>query len=327
MTKAKWYFPKDADIESLRGHRIAVLGYGNQGRSQALNLRDSGLEVIIGNREDKYRERAQKDNFQVEAIAKATKEGEYVMCLLPDEVLPPVYEKEIAPNLDRNNAFSLASGYNVRYDAIRLPDYIDVLLVAPRMGGPGVRERFKQGKGFPCLIGVEQDASGKALKRAISLATAIGSGQCLMSSCEEETIVDLFGEQLCGFNLYGTQLAFELLTQAGCSPEATLLELCMSEEVSEDWLNIAREGLWHQLPDHSPTSQYGQMTRGEWELEETRKLYKKILSDITSGRFAREWKKERDAGYPVFNRLYKRNYSHPINEAEKRVRETMEREK
>lgn len=309
-------------MAALNGKRIAVVGYGNQGRSQALNLRDSGCDVIIGNIDDEYKERAVKDGFETLPIAEAAGLADIVMILLPDEVAPDVFDKEIGPGLSEGNLISFASGYNVFYGFIVAPPNVDVGLVGPRMGGGDVRKRYLSGEGFPSLISVEQDASGRAEETIVALAMGIGSTMgAFMSSCREETLVDLFGEQLQGMSLYTTQLAFDLLVDAGCSPESVLLELYMSEEVSDDWKNMARRGLWKQLTGHSRTSQYGQLTRGESQLSaENKRFFEQVLDDIRTGRFARELATERMTGYPVFRRLMERALSHRINGSEDMLR-------
>lgn len=318
---AKVYFERDANIEIIKAKTIAFIGFGNQGRSQALNMRESGFDVIIGNIEDDYLRRARDDKFETYSIKEAAKRGDVIMLLLPDEIAPDVYYRDIHEELERDNVVCFASGYNITYDYIYPPEFIDLILVAPRMGGSDVRARYVNKEGFVSLVGVEQDYSGEALQRAISICMAIGSTQgALMSSFEEETIIDLFGEQLQGMSLYTAQLAYDVLIEAGCSPEASLLELYMSEEVSDDWRNIAHIGIWKQLTGHSRTSQYGQLTRGELAIgKETRDLFKKTMDDIRTGRFAREWTTEQKTGNTVFKRLMKRNLGHPINDAEGEV--------
>jgi|WetSurMetagenome_2_1015567.scaffolds.fasta_scaffold57273_2 ketol-acid reductoisomerase len=324
---AKFYFEKDADFELIRDKAIAVVGYGNQGRSQALNLRDNGFKVIIGNIDDVYSDQAKKDGFKVYSIAKATQKGDILLMLLPDEIAPEVYSREIHKNLKKKDVLCFASGYNITYDYISPPSFIDLILVAPRMGGPAVRETYLRKDGFVSLIGTSQDFSGQALNIAVAVCMGIGSAKgALLSSFEEETIIDLFGEQIEGMSLYTTQLAFETLLAAGCSPEASLLELYLSEEPSEDWRNFARIGLWKQLRGHSRTSQYGQMTRGELAAsEETRKLFAKIIEDIKCGKFAREWMLEQKSGLTVFKRMMKRNLNHPINKSEESLLKVLEK--
>ena len=325
----KFYFEKDADFGLILDRVISVVGYGNQGRSQALNLRDSGFKVIIGNIKDAYSDQAKKDGFKVYSIAEATQRGNILLILLPDEIAPEVYSREIHQNLKKKDVLCFASGYNITYDYISPPSFIDLVLVAPRMGGPAVRETYLRKDGFVSLIGTSQDFSGQALKIAVAVCMGIGSVQgALLSSFEEETIIDLFGEQIEGMSLYTTQLAFETLIEAGCSPEASLLELYMSGEPSEDWRNFARIGLWKQLRGHSRTSQYGQLTRGELAAgEETKKLFAKIAEDIKCGKFAREWMLEQKSGLTVFKRLMKRNLNHPINQSEESLLGVLGKEK
>jgi len=324
---AKIYSEKEANWDLIKNRQFSVIGYGNQGRSQALNLRDSGLNVIVGNADDEYAARAAQDNCDVRSIREAAEAADVILLLLPDEIAPEVYDRDIRAALAEGNVLSLASGFNITYGYIAPPEVIDLVMVAPRMGGNDVRERYLNKEGFPSLVGAEQDHSGRALDIAITLAMAIGSTQgALASSFEEETIVDLFGEQRQGMALHTTQLAFETMLEAGCSPEATLLELYMSEEPADDWRNCARTGLWKQLRGHSTTSQYGQLTRGPLAAgEETKKLYEKVMDDIKSGRFAKEWTRERQSGLPLFNKLVQQSLAHPINEAEERVRSVLKK--
>ena len=326
---AKFYFKKDANLDYIKQKKFAVIGYGNQGRSQALNLRDNGFGVVIGNIEDEYLEKAREDNFDVYPIKQAAKMGDIVLLLLPDEIAPEFYYLEIHEELEAGNVLCFASGYNITYDYICPPNFVDLILVAPRMGGGDVRARYLRKEGFVSLIGVEQNYSGDALNIAIAMSIGIGSTQgALMSSFEEETIVDLFGEQIEGMSLYTTQLAFETLLEAGCSPEASLLELYMSEEPSDDWRNFARIGLWKQLSGHSGTSQYGQLTRGELAAgTDTKKLFDEVMDGIKSGKFAREWMLEQKSGHTVFKKLMKRNLSHPINRSEEEVLKVLKKSK
>jgi ketol-acid reductoisomerase len=322
---AKMYLPEDAKLDLIENRKISVIGYGNQGRSQALNLRDNGLDVCVGNIDDLYLKRAQRDGLEVYPIQQAADMGEIVMLLLPDEITPEIYDRDIHEALAPGNTLCFASGYNLTYHHIRPPDHVDLILVAPRMGGSDVRTRYLQNKGFVSLVGVSQDCSGHAWDTSIALAMGIGSSKgALESSFKEETIVDLFGEQLQGMALYTTQLAFDVLLEAGCSPEAALLELYVSEEVSDDWRNCARIGLWRQLKGHSTTSQYGQLTRGELAIgKEAKELFSKVMEDITSGRFAQEWMRERASGLPRFRKLTERSLDHPLNKQEELLLERL----
>lgn len=319
---ARIYLEKDADQDLIRERPISVIGYGNQGRSQALNLRDSGLDVTIGNVDDEYATAAREDGLTVCPVREAAEGGEIIMLLLPDEIAPEIYERDIHGVLAEGNVLCLASGYNIMYGYISPPGFVDLVMVAPRMGGSDVRARYLNRQGFPSLVGAGQDHFGKGLEIAIAIAMGIGSTQgALASTFEEETIVDLFGEQLQGMGLHTAQLAFETMLEAGCSPEASLMELYMSEELADDWRNCAHKGLWKQLRGHSTTSQYGQLTRGPRAAgEHTREMFAKVMDDIRSGRFAREWTREQQSGRAEFKKLVERSLAHPINEAEERVR-------
>lgn len=322
---AKIFLDKDASLEILKNKVIGVIGYGNQGRAQALNLRDSGMYVIVGNINDYARDIAISDGFLVKDIDIASKEADVIMLLIPDEVAPEVFERDILPYLSKGKVIDFASGYNVTYGFIKPPSDVDVIMVAPRMIGKGVRDLFTQGKGYPVLIGVEQDASGKALDYALALSKGIGAflpGGCVVeSSFYEETLVDLFSEHSwAGAMLYLLQTCYEVLIEEGVSPEVAILELYASGELGEIGHAIAQLGLWEQLKLHSRTSQYGHMTWGRrYITEETKRLMKEAIEEIKDGRFAREWRLEQIMGLPSFNRLWKLRLSHPICEEEDKL--------
>jgi ketol-acid reductoisomerase len=328
---ANVYYDKDADLKYLQNKTVAIIGYGNQGRSQALNLRDSGVKVIVGNVENDTWKRAKADDFEVYTIAEAAKKADIMFILIPDEIMPQVFEAEILPNLEKNNLINFASGYNVHYDFINLPSDMDVTLIAPRMIGKGVRDRFVEGTGFPSLIAVHQDASGQAKQLLLALAKGIGTTKvgAFESSFEEETVVDLFGEQVMGgFKMFNIRASFELLVEAGYNPEAILLEFYLSGEGVESQKAAMEMGLWGQLKLHSTTSQYGHQTRGaKAASEESKKALKEILDDIESGRFAREWKTDQMTGYPVFKSIWKKNLQHSFIKAETELFEKMGRKK
>lgn len=313
---------EDASTDWLLQKTIAIIGYGNQGRAQALNLRDRGFSVVIGNARDASWEQAERDGLPVMAVKEATARADVVAVLIPDEVAPSVFADEIAPYLRADPVLVFASGYNVTYGFITPPAGADVVLVAPRMIGRGVRELAGKGEGFPVLVGVAQDASGEAWARALAFAKGIGAlgrrGVAVESSFEEETFADLFGEQvIAGGQLYLIRAAFEVMVQAGISPEAALLELYASGEASEIFQAAASDGLWNQLRLHSRTSQYGQQTRGPRVVgDEVVKVLRSIMEEIQSGLFAREWMSEQQLGSPVLRRLWTQNVNHPMIRAE-----------
>lgn len=291
--ETKIFYPDSANPDILQGRQIAVIGYGNQGRAQALNLRDNGVTVVIGNNEDNYAVQAGEDGFSVYEISKAVALADIVMLLIPDETLPDVFEKQIKPKLKPNSALVFASGYNVAFDQIQFPDDVDVILLAPRMIGVGIRERFLSKQGFYCLIGIEQDASGMAEQLLLALTWGIGglSKPAIGVTFKQEAILDLFNEQAFG-PAFGRVLltSISLLLEKGLPPEAVLVEMYISEEMAYTYQKMAQAGLVRQVLFHSPTSQYGAMSRGTRFLGMgLRRRMSRIFDEIDSGAFAKEW--------------------------------------
>ncbi|MGC9152415.1 MAG: ketol-acid reductoisomerase [Vulcanisaeta sp.] len=306
---ARLYF--DGNSELIRDKIIAMIGFGNQGSAQALNLRDGGFKVIVGNIEDEYAERARKLGFTVYSISNAVKQGEIIVMAIPDEVQPEVWSRDILPNLAPEKIVVFLSGYNIYYGFIKPPKDNDVIMVAPRMIGEGVRENFVNGRGFPVLIGVANNHSGKAWDYALSYSKAIGAigkpgGVAVESSFEEETITDLFSEHTwAGAFLFMLAEGYRILIENGVSPEAAMLELWASGELIAITKAIVEKGLFAQLRGHSTTSQFGHLTWGpRYVTDEVRKLMREAIRQIKDGTFAKEWLLERLAGYPVFNRLW-----------------------
>jgi ketol-acid reductoisomerase len=326
---ARFYTDADADLEQIREEPIAIIGYGNQGRAQALNLRDSGLRVLVGNLRDAYWQQAVEDGFQPMSPTEAAREGRIICLLVPDEVQQQLYERDIAPALQPGDALDFAHGYSIRYGLIRPPAEADVIMVAPRMIGAGVRELFLKGSGAPCAVAVEQDATGRAWRRALALAKGIGATRtaALETTFAEETELDHFTEQAVMPIVFSLLVeSFELLVERGYQPEMVALELWASGEPSETWGQIASMGLFRQLDLHSRTSQYGTLTRSTSRLrEQLRAVAEKALAEIRSGAFAREWESERTAGYAAFNKLKQQALSHPLNEVEQTIREALRR--
>ncbi len=318
------YHDEDADLAALAGQTIAVVGYGNQGRSQALNLRDSGLDVVVGNLDDAFRARAAGEGFRVRDVAEAAAGADVVMLLIPDEVMPEVYAREIAPRLRRGACVSFASGYNVAFGLIAPAAELDVVLVAPRMIGPGVRDRYVAGRGFPSFVAVHQDATGRALQRMLALAKGIGSTRagCLVLTMAEEAHLDLFTEQ--GFGpAMGLALrqSIELLVEQGYPPEAVLMELYMSGELAYTAERFVDTGLVAQMDFHSHTSQYGSMTRSARLMDvDLKPRLLAALDDIRSGRFAAEWTAEQRAGLPLFTQMKAMREHIPLVEWEQQTR-------
>jgi ketol-acid reductoisomerase len=303
------YHDDDARTEDVAGETVAILGYGNQGRSQALNLRDSGLDVVVGNQQDEYAETARADGFAVVPIAEAAARGDALFLLVPDEVMPEVYEKDVAPRLVTGNLLCFAHGYNVAFDLIAPPEEVDVVLIAPRMIGSGVRDSYVSGEGFPSFVGVHHDATGRAKARMLGLARALGSTRagCLEMTMNDEAALDLFTEQAFG-PAFGRVLlsAIDTLVEAGFPPEAVLMELYLSGEFAYTWMKIRELGMLKQHELHSHTSQYGSITRsGRYaDLDGTLKeRMNATLEEIRSGAFAREWSGDRDAKLQMLEQI------------------------
>lgn len=283
----------DASPEPAIGERVAVVGYGNQGRAQALNLRDSGCTVVVGNRDDAYRERARQDGFQVRKVENAVAESTVVLMLIPDEILADVYREAVAPYLQPGAMVVFASGYAVAFGGLQPGSHVDVALLAPRMIGAGVRERYRTGEGFFCMVGVHHDATGRAWERLLSLALAVSrlTKPAIAVTFKQEAVLDLFNEQAFG-PAFGQVLmnAVKVLLDRGLPPEAVLVEMYMSEEMSYVYRTMARVGLIDQVELHSQTSQYGAITRGIRFLDPSLKQkMQRIYEEIDSGAFSREW--------------------------------------
>lgn len=316
----------DADLGALEGERIAVIGYGNQGRSQAWNLRDSGLDVRVGAIRDTTREQALADGFAVDDPAAAVAAADLVLLLIPDEVMPEVFERDVRPHLRPGACLDFASGYNIAFGRIEPPAEVDVVMVAPRMIGPGVRDRYVSGQGFPSFVCVHQDATCRARPRMLALARGLGSTRagCLELSMADEAALDLFNEQ--GFGpAFGTALtgAIQVLVDAGFPPEAVLLEILHSGELAYTMETMVRDGIVDQMEHHSHTSQYGSMTRGVRFLDlgsAVRERMAQILDDIRSGAFAAEWSEEQRQGLPIFRKLCEARLQHPVREWDRRTR-------
>lgn len=319
----KVYKDNDADLNVLTEKVISVIGYGNQGRAQALNMRDSGLDVVVGNRDDRYAERAWDDGLTVKTIGEAAREGDVVFLLVPDEVMPAVFYQDIEPHLSAGDALVFASGYNVAFGLVNLPTSVDVLLLAPRMIGAGVRDRFLDGRGFPSFFAVEQDYSGSARATVLALAKGIGSTRfgAVEVTFSQEVELDLFTEQCFG-PAFGNVLttAVDLLVDQGYPPEAVLLELYMSGEFAYTMGKIGEMGMIEQSALHSRTSQYGTLSRGMRFLNPgLRDQMLEGLEEIRSGAFTREWAAEQEAGGETIESLIDAARSLPLYSYEREL--------
>lgn len=296
---AQWYFDKDGDLSLLEGKTIGIFGYGNQGRSQALNMRDNGAHVIVGSRSDTSAEQSREDGFETLPLLEAATRADILFILVPDEIMPQVMAEHIEPGLAAGNTLVFASGYNIYFKKIQPRADVNVVMIAPRMIGRGVREKFVDGTGYPSLVAVHQDASGDAHDVLIALSKAIGSTLMgvIESSFEEETVVDLFAEQS-GY-LHAVRRGYEALTEAGCSPEAVMLELYASGELREAADYMMELGLFEQMKLHSRTSQYGQIVYGRpspADEETDKERLRGVIAQIKDGTFAAKWTEVQENG-------------------------------
>jgi ketol-acid reductoisomerase len=318
------YRSSDAPVNALAGEAVAVLGYGNLGRTAALNLRDSGIKIVIGNREDEYAARARAEGFEVMSLATAAG-ADVVFVLLPDEVIPEAFPSEIAPALRPGSAIAFASGYSVAFGLVQPPATVDVLLVAPRMAGANARERYVTGEGFWACVGVEADRSGRAKRRMLGLAEGLGAlrtGAIEMTAAQEATL-DLFVEQTIGPMLGAAIMAaFEIGREAGLPPEVLVMEMYMSGEMETVFRGFRETGFFRSSGDHGPTAVFGGLLRTmELDREALADRFRSVLKDIQSGDFARRFQDEARNGYPVLEVANEMIHGpSPISEAEERLR-------
>jgi len=317
------YTDADAPLEILQGKTIALLGYGSQGHAQALNLRDSGLKVVIGVRHGGSWERAQEDGFPVMTIPEAVAEAEVLMMLISDEHQPRVWDESVAPYLRPGIALGFAHGFNIHFGQILPPPDIDVFMVSPKAVGPQLRRLFVAGHGAPCLVAVHQDHTGNAKAIALAYARALGGTRAGVyeTTFREECESDLFGEQavLCGGVPALVKAAFETLVEAGYQPEIAYFECLHELKLIVDL--IYESGISGMQFAISDTAQYGAMTRGTRLIgESVRTELKRILHEIQTGQFAREWLLENQVGRPVFNALARAESMHLIERVGQEVR-------
>ncbi len=324
---AKIYHDEDADLGVLKGKTIAIIGYGSQGHAQAQNLQDSGLDVVAADvKGSKAWKRAEADGIRVTTAAEAAKEADMIHILLPDEIHPIVYKKDIEPNLEEGNALGFSHGFNIHFSQIIPPENVDVYMVAPKGPGDLVRRTYVEGIGTPCLVAVEQNFSGIAFEKAMAYAKGIGGTRAgvLETTFREETETDLFGEQvdLCGGVTELVKASFETLVQAGYQPEIAYFEACHELKLIVDLIHEG--GLMRMWENVSNTAEYGGLTRGDRIInDQSREAMWEILSEIQTGEFAREWILESQAGLPVKRALEKREASHLIEEVGEELRSMM----
>jgi ketol-acid reductoisomerase len=328
VSEPRFYRLEDADPHALDDHRVAVVGYGNLGASLAANLRDAGLDLTVGNVDDDYRRAAEGAGFLTTGIAEAVAGADLTLVLLPDEVIPEVFAAGVGPNLQPGSAVAFASGYCLAYGLVEVPAGVDVLLFAPRMLGEEVRRAAASGEGFFSYVSVECDATGKARHRLLALAAAAGSLQrgAMQLGARDEALLDLLVEQTVGPYL-GTaiQLAFAAGTDAGLPPEAMVLELYQSGEMSRTFAAFAEHGFYRSVNAHGATATFGGFVRTlELDREAMARHFAAVVDDIAAGRFAERFQAEAAAGYPALSAVAAMTTGgDAMSQAETRVREAL----
>ncbi|MCD6508487.1 ketol-acid reductoisomerase [Candidatus Poribacteria bacterium] len=324
---ARIYYDKDANLDLLKDKVIAIIGYGSQGHAQAQNLRDSGLNVIVSELEGTPNyDLAKQHGFEPVSAAEAAEKGDLIQMLVPDYVQPDLYRSAIAPHMKSGKILGFSHGFNIHFNQITPPKEVDVIMVAPKGPGHLLRSEFERGAGVPCLIAVQQDASGKAKEIALAYAKGIGGTKAgvIETTFKEETETDLFGEQvvLCGGVTELVKSAFDILVEAGYQPEIAYFE-CMHElKLIVDL--FYQGGISYMRYSVSDTAEYGDLTRGPRVINDSvRAEMRKILQEIQSGEFAREWILENRAGRPVFNALRGKTKEYLIEKVGKKLRRMM----
>ena len=321
------FYDKDANLDLVKRRKVAIVGYGSQGHAHALNLKDSGVDVRVGLKAGSpSRKKAEGAGLRVTDVAEAAREADLVMVLAPDQTQRAIYEQEIRPGLSKGKALFFAHGFNIHFKQIVPSPEVDVVLVAPKGPGHLVRRQFQDGRGIPCLIAVGQDASGQAKALGLAYARAIGGTRAgvLETTFKEETETDLFGEQtvLCGGASALVKAGFEVLTEAGYQPEGAYFECLHELKLIVDLMYEG--GLAWMRHSISDTAEYGDYTRGPRIVTaETKAEMRRILGEIQTGAFAKEFILENMTGRPMFEKLREQERAHPIEEVGKRLRDMM----
>jgi ketol-acid reductoisomerase len=324
---ATMFYDKDADLELIRARKVAVIGYGSQGHAHALNLQDSGVDVVVGlQAASKSAEKARTAGLKVLSVADASKWADVIMVLIPDQHQSRVYKAEIAEHLTAGKMLMFAHGFAIRFNWIVPPKDVDVTMVAPKAPGHRVREVFKEGGGTPGLLAVHQDVSGKGRMTALSYARAIGCTRAgvIETTFAEETETDLFGEQavLCGGTAALVKAGFETLIEAGYQPEIAYFECLHELKLIVDLMY--RGGLQYMRYSISDTAEYGDYTAGSRIVTaETKATMKQLLKDIQSGEFAKRWIAENEQGQPNFRKMREADRNHPIEVVGAKLRDMM----
>ena len=323
----KIYYDSDADLGVLAGKKVAIIGYGSQGHAQAQNLRDSGVDVIVGQRKGgpNY-DLAKEHGFEPVSAAEAAENAQVVQMLTPDHVQAKLYHEDVAPRMTKGKTLVFSHGFNIHFGQIQPASHIDVVMVAPKGPGHLVRSEYERGAGVPSLVAIHQDATGHALETALAYAKGLGATRAgvIETTFEEETETDLFGEQavLCGGVSELVKAGFDTLVEAGYQPEIAYFECLHELKLIVDL--FYQGGISYMRYSVSDTAEYGDYSRGTRIItEETRESMREILAEVQSGEFAREWILENQAGRPVFNALRKAEKEHPIEEVGAKLRAMM----
>jgi ketol-acid reductoisomerase len=323
----KIYYEADADLRKFKGKKVAIIGYGSQGHAQALNLRDSGVEVIVAELKDTANYKlAKKHGFKPATAAKASSQAEIVQILAQDNVQAQLYREEVAPHMTKGKTLVFSHGFNIHFGQIVPATHLDVVMIAPKGPGHLVRSEYEKGAGVPSLVAIHQDASGHALETALAYAKGIGATRAgvIHTTFKEETETDLFGEQavLCGGVSELVKAGFDTLVEAGYQPEIAYFECLHELKLIVDL--FYQGGISYMRYSVSDTAEYGDYTRGRRIIsDETREEMREILAEVQSGEFAREWILENQAGRPVYNALRKMESEHPIEEVGAKLRAMM----